>query len=168
VPVKTKPVAAGTIATAGVPDQDRLSDKAVLTAIAENRSTRSSVAAPLAGGRPTTLPAFIPRYGVDKKFGEANPGWERYKGKVTEFKVLREAQAIKAIQVIDRGGQGVPESFMKGVLRQVTTNPAFRIETSEKKEGYVIQRGRISEQIKVVYYRDENGGNLRAFVLTWQ
>lgn len=148
-------------------EQDKMSDKAVLSAIAENRTLKTPAAAPTAT-RPTNLPDFIPRYGFDKQFSAANPGWERYKGQVTEFKILREGQAIKAIQVIDRGGQGVPESFMKGVLRQVTKNPNLKTETSEKKEGYEIQRGRIADNIKVVYYRDENGGKLRAFVMTWQ
>ncbi|MDD2733433.1 MAG: hypothetical protein PHF56_05795 [Desulfuromonadaceae bacterium] len=149
-------------------DLDRMSDKAVLSAIAENRGSKSPVPAPAPGVRPTNLPDFIPRPGYDKQFSATNPGWERYKGKVTEFKVLREAQAIKAIQIIDRGGQGVPESFMKGVLRQVTKTPNFKAETAEKKEGYEIQRGSIADNIKVVFYRDENGGRLRAFVLTWQ
>lgn len=176
------PPAAGTVSadrakvSAAVPavpaatpqDQERLSDKAVLSAIAENRGSKNPPPAPTPGARPTNLPDFIPRSGYDKQFTAANPGWERYKGKVTEFKVLREAQSIKAIQVIDRGGQGVPESFMKGVLRQVTKAPDFKTETSEKKEGYEIKRGSIAENIKVVFYRDENGGKLRAFVLTWQ
>lgn len=143
----------------------RMTDKAVITAISENRGPKAS--APQSA-RLSALPDFIPRYGLDKQYGIANPGWERYKGQVTEFKVLREAQTIKAIQVIDRGGQGVPESFMKGVLRQVAKNPVFSVETSEKKEGYEIQRGRISDNIKVVNYRDEQGGKLRAFVMTWQ
>lgn len=149
-------------------DQDRMSDTAVLTAIAENRGSKSPVVAASSGARLTGLPDFIPRSGFDKQFGTTNPGWERYRGQVTEFKVLREAQAIKAIQVIDRGGQGVPESFMKAVLRQVTKKPTLSIDSTEKKEGYEIQRGRIAENIKVVYYRDESGGKLRAFVLAWQ
>jgi len=167
-PAVATPASPATPATAAPQDQDRMSDKAVLKAIAENRGPKSPTPAASSGTRPTSLPDFIPRYGFDKQFSAANPGWERYKGQVTEFKVLREAQAIKAIQVIDRGGNGVPESFMKGVLRQVTKKPSLDIDSSEKKEGYEIQRGRISDNIKVVYYRDENGGKLRAFVLTWQ
>jgi CheY-like chemotaxis protein len=160
---------APTAAPAAAPhDQDRMSDKAVLSAIAENRGSKKAAPAPTPGARPVNLPDFIPRAGYDKQFSAANPGWERYKGSVTEFKVLREAQAIKAIQIIDRGGQGVPESFMKGVLRQVTKTPNFKTETAEKKEGYEIQRGSVADNIKVVFYRDENGGRLRAFVLTWQ
>jgi len=70
--------------------------------------------------------------------------------------------------VIDRGGQGVPESFLKGVLSQIAKNPVLSSESSEKKDGYEIQRGRVADNIRVVYYRDEHGGKLRAFVLTWQ
>lgn len=164
-----KPTAVTAVTPPAAPQiQDGMSDKAVLTSIAENRTPASTAPVAPSGARLTTLPDFIPRDGIDKQFSAANPGWERYKGQVTEFKLLREGQAIKVIQTIDRGGNGVPESFMKAVLRQVTKNPVISIELSEKKEGYEVQRGRIAENIKVVYYRDESGGKLRAFVLTWQ
>lgn len=143
------------------------SDKAVLTAIAENRSNKDKTKSPVAG-RLSALPDFIPRSALDKAYSTANPGWERYKGYVTEFKVYREGTSIKAIQVIDRGGKGVPESFMRAALRQVSKNPTFVLESTEKKEGYEIQRGRAAENLKVMYYRDDQGGKLRAFVLTWQ
>lgn len=165
--VKTVP-AANVMPPATARVQESMSDKAVLSAIAENRAAKSAPVGASPGARPAKLPAFIPQSGFDKKFSAANPGWELYKGKVTEFKVLREGETIKAIQVIDRGGQGVPESFLKGVLSQVAQNPVFSSESSEKKEGYEIQRGRVASNIKVVYYRDEHVGKLRAFVLTWQ
>jgi flagellar FliL protein len=159
------------VATAVAPappqTQDRLSDKAVLSAIAENRAVKSPPPPPSTTARPASLPDFIPRYTLDKQFSIANPGWERYKGRVTEFKVLREDKTIKAIQVIDRGGNGVPESFMKAALRQVAKAPSYATDSSEKKDGYDVQRGNVSDTIKVVYYRDEDGGKLRAFVLTW-
>ncbi|MGD0586512.1 MAG: hypothetical protein ABSA86_12185 [Oryzomonas sp.] len=145
-----------------------LSDKAILSDIAGDHGRKETPGSAQTGARPARLPDFIPRYGMDKQYSAANPGWERYKGQVTEFKVFREKGSIKAIQVIDRGGQGVPESFMKGVLRQVTKKPAFILESSEKKDGYEIQRGRIADNLKMVFYRDEQGGRLRAFVMTWQ
>ena len=146
----------------------RLSDKAVLSAIAENREKPAAARQSASSARLTTLPDFIPRYGFDKQYGQSNPGWERYKGQVTEFKVLREAGGIKAIQVIDRGGQGVPESFMKGVVRQVAKKPSFVQESSERKDGYEIQRGRLADGLDVIFYRDEEGGRLRAFSLVWK
>lgn len=152
---------------AAVQDQDKMSDNAVLSAIAESRASKGAAGASSVA-KPTTLPDFIPRNRFDKQFSAANPGWERYRGRSTEFKVLREAQAIKAIQIIDRGGHGVPESYMKNILSEVTKHPVITIDATEKKEGYEIKRGRIAENIKVVYYRDANGGKLRAFVLVWQ
>ncbi len=166
-PVSTQPTAPPVPVTAAGPADTRMSDKAVISAIAENRKPAQS-SGTVGPARPTALPEFIPRYGFDKQYGAANPGWERYKGQVTEFKVLRESGAIRAIQVIDRGGHGVPESFMKGVLKQVAKNPAFVKNSSEKQDGYEIQRGAVSDGIKLVVYRDEQGGTLRAFVMTWQ
>lgn len=143
----------------------QMSDRAVMSAIAENRPPKVAPG----GTRLTELPDFIPRAGFDKQYGAANPGWERYRGHSTEFKVFREKGSIKAIQVIDRGGKGVPESFMKAVMKQVSKNPVFVPGASEKKEGYEIQRGQLADNtVKVVYYRDEQGGTIRAFVLTWQ
>lgn len=150
------------------PADARLSDKAVLSAIAENKGGKDKSATVPGTPRLKTLPEFIPRSGIDKGYSAANPGWERYKGQVTEFKVFREGEYIKAIQVIDRGGKGVPDSFMKGVLRQLTNAPAFVPSSSEKNDGYEIQRGQIAENLKIVYYRDAEGGRLRAFVVTWQ
>lgn len=161
------PAAAGTVPPAVAADQDRMSDKAVMTAIAESKGTKGAAGVTPSGTGPVDLPSFIPRSGFDKKYGVANPGWERYKGLVTEFKLLRESGSIKVIQVIDRGGNGVPESFMKGVLRQVSKTPAFTPESTEKKEGFEIQRGHTADNIRIVYYRDETGGKLRAFVVTW-
>jgi hypothetical protein len=151
---------------AGSGTETQLTDKAILSAIAENNGTDQSKGKLVS--RLTVLPEFIPRAGLDKGYTAANPGWERYKGHVTEFRVYRENSFIRAIQTIDRGGQGVPEAFMKTVLRQVSKKPVFVMESSEKKEAYEIQRGRIADDIKVVYYRDQKGGTLRAFVLTWK
>ncbi|MDD2850984.1 MAG: hypothetical protein PHY09_03680 [Desulfuromonadaceae bacterium] len=167
-PPQSIPVAITTPPQTVIQNQDNVSDKAVLSAIADNRTQKSPVPTASSGASLTTLPDFIPRYGFDKQFGTTNPGWERYKGQVTEFKILREAGAIKAIQGIDRGGEGIPESFMRAVVHQTAKKPALVTDSTEKKDGYQIQRGRIANNIKVVYYRDEDGGKLRAFVLTWQ
>lgn len=147
-----------------VSTETAVGDRAVMSAIAENRGAKGAPG----NARLTELPDFIPRTGFDKQYSAANPGWERYKGHTTEFKVYREGASIKAIQVIDRGGKGVPESFMKAVLKQVSKNPAFVQSASERKEGYEIQRGQVADNLKVVFYRDEQGGTIRAFVLTWQ
>lgn len=89
-------------------------------------------------------------------------------GLVTEFKVFREGAAIKAIQVIDKGGRGIPEGFMKSALAQLVGNSSFVLASTEKKGGYEIQRGQLAANLNAVFYRDAQGGGLRAFVITWQ
>jgi len=150
-------------------DQDKTGDMAVLSAISEKRGQQAASRVKTSIGLTfTTPPKFIPIGGLVKKYGEDNPGWELYMGKVTEFRVLKKDKTIKAVQVIDRGWQGISERFMKRAFLEVTNNnPVYSVLTSEKKDGYEIQRGSIAANIKVVYYRDEKGGKLRAFVLTW-
>jgi hypothetical protein len=154
--------------TPSAKSETQLSEKAILLAIAESSGQKVQSKAVQDSPRLTALPDFIPRSRLDKKYSRANPGWERYKGKYTEFKIYYENDTIKMIQVIDHGGQGVPESFMKGVLRQISKKPVFIMNSSEKKDGYEIQRGHVAENLSIVYYRDEKGGKLRAFVATWK
>lgn len=146
----------------------RTGDRAMLPAIADNRGAKVQTPPPSAAARLTALPSFIPRDGLDRKYGAANPGWERYMGVVTEFKVFREGASIKAIQVIDRGGHGIPENFMKSALAQLAGTSSFVPASSEKRDGYEIQRGQLAANLNAVFYRNAKGGMLRAFVVTWQ
>ncbi|MFZ4855956.1 MAG: hypothetical protein ACOYL3_06120 [Desulfuromonadaceae bacterium] len=168
-PGPTKEPAAKGAPLTVISEQDRIADKAILDALAGKKDPPPpppvviSIAPEL-----TALPRFIPAYGLDKNYSAAHPGWDLYVGNVTEFKVLREAQKIKAIQVIDRGWRGLTDPFLKRAFGQLVKNPSFSVYTSEKKEGYKIQRGRMADNVKAVYYREEKSGLLRAFALTWQ
>jgi len=169
VPASVKEPAAKGASPTVISELDRVTDKAMLDALSGKKDPPPpppvviSIAPEL-----TTLPRFIPAYGLDKNYSAAHPGWDLYQGNVTEFKVLREAQKIKAIQVIDRGWRGLTDPFLKRAFGQLVKNPSFSIYTSEKKEGYKIQRGRMADNVKAVYYREEKSGLLRAFALTWQ
>lgn len=137
-----------------------------LSTLIDPRPEKKPVA--LLPGKLFNLPEFIPRVAKDRAYGANNPGWERYRGKVAEFRVLREKDGmIKGIQVIDRGGAGINEAFMKRALQQVANTTAFKAESAELKEGFKIERGKVGEKLQLVSYRDETGGRLRAFVFTW-
>lgn len=168
-PAQPEPVtAAVTAPTVGTPATQNPPEAAAPQTVVENRPPPAAAPPAPTVPRMTKLPGFIPLQGMDKQFGATHPGWEKYADKTTEFKVFREAQAVKALQVIDRGGEGIPEPFMRSILLQVSRSSAPKIEVSEKKDGYEIQRGRVADNIRVVYYRDEDGKKLRAFVLTWR
>jgi len=70
--------------------------------------------------------------------------------------------------VIALGGISISNVFLNSVYRQLSKNALFTLDSSESKEGYMIERGHIADNLKVVYYRDEKGKRLRAFVLTWK
>lgn len=118
-------------------------------------------------GRPRSLPSFIPKEGLDPAYGKDNPGWENYRGQTNEYRVFREkGGAIKAIQVIDRSGAGIQESFYTSTLKELAGATAMRPTSSEIKEGYEIRRGDLAG-LQLVQYRDAQGGRMRGFVITW-
>lgn len=133
-------------------------------------SSTSTASKPLAvhgTGRPKGLPAFVPGDSLDKSYGKEHPGWERYLGQANEYRLFREKNgAIRSIQVLDRSGTGIQESFYVTILKEVAGVNAMRPVSSEIKEGYEIRRGE-SGGLQVVQYRDAQGGRLRGVVVIW-
>ncbi len=118
-------------------------------------------------GRPKALPSFIPRSGLDPAYGKENPGWARYQGVANEFRVFRGKDgAIQALQVIDRSGAGIQDSFYAAVLKELAGATTMRATSSLIKEGYEIRRGMVGG-LDLVQYRDAQGGRLRGFVVSW-
>lgn len=118
-------------------------------------------------GRLKALPSFIPANSSDPAYGNDNPGWESYHGQATEFRIFREQDgAIKALQVIDRSGAGIQETFYRSILKELAGATAMRPSSSEIKEGYEIRRGALAG-LELVQYRDAQGGRLRGIVITW-
>ena len=106
---------------------------------------------------------------LDKSYAKAHPGWQRHRSEKREYKLYREGKKVRAIQIIDRSGKGLSEVFLNGILGKWLSAPAFVMESSEKKDGYEIQRGSFATNLKAVYYRDNaGGGKLNAIVFTWQ
>lgn len=118
-------------------------------------------------GRLRALPGFIPNEGHDLGYSREHPGWENYRGQTSEYRVFREKDgSIKAIQVIDRSGVGIQESFYISILKELSGAAAMRPTSSEIKEGYEIRRGELAG-LQLVQYRDAQGGRMRGFVVTW-
>jgi hypothetical protein len=114
---------------------------------------------------PGALPSFLPRQAADSEYGKANPGWERYQGPLTEFRIFREKGLIRAIQVIDRGGQGVSPGLLSSVLNEMTGSPQYVMETTEKKSSYLVEKGSLINGDRIIVYRKEPERSVKAFVL---
>ncbi len=145
------------------------SDKSVINAIAENSTKRKKIEPAVSTAvRLINLPEFIPIKNIEKSYSIANPGWERYTSANTDYRVYREKDSIKAIQIIALGGINISKPFLNRILTQLVKNPHFVLTASELKEGYRIERGSLANNLKAVFYRDEQGGKLQALVLTWE
>ncbi len=118
-------------------------------------------------GRPKKLPAFIPKEYANPAYSKENQGWEQYLGQTSEYRVFRaKDKTIRAIQIIDRSGSGIQESFYGTILKEITGVAAMRPESSETKEGYEIRRGEAAG-LQIIQYRDAQGGRMRGFVMIW-
>ncbi|HPX60527.1 MAG TPA: hypothetical protein PLN25_01995 [Deltaproteobacteria bacterium] len=124
-------------------------------------------AAPVAP-RLDKLPDFIPSDRPDKAYAKSHPGWERYRGNSFDYKVFRQGKQITAIQIIDRSGKGISDTFLQKVLVKLVPAPAYRLESSEMKGGYEIQRGRAAANLQTIHYRDISNQQVRGFVASWQ
>ena len=114
---------------------------------------------------PGALPSFLPRQDADRDYGKANPGWERYQGPVTEFRIFREKGLIRAIQIIDRGGQGISPGLLSSVLTEITGSRHYVVETTEQKESYQVEKGSVLTGDRIIVYRKEPERSVKAFVL---
>ncbi len=113
------------------------------------------------------LPSFIPRDSKDRQYTKEHPGWELYRGQANEYRVFRNKEGIiKAVQILDRSGAGIQESFYQLVLSELAGTSAVTSASTETKEGYEIKHGTVAA-LKLVQYRDAQGGRLRGFVITW-
>lgn len=111
------------------------------------------------------LPPFIPAGERDEAFSRANPGWERYLGKGMEFRLYRESGAVKAVQVIAAGREGIAESYVATVLRELTGSEDRTGPVRRNKDGYLFESARTSGNGEIVVYRDK-GGTIRGIVLS--
>ncbi len=118
-----------------------------------------------AGGGLAQLPPFIPREGHDRDYGKSHPGWERYKGARTEFKVYRDGAGIRAVQAIDRSGVGIPETFFRGALSQMAKTREFSLEAKETQGKFRVEKGKVDGRVRLVIYRTVPNGAIRAFVV---
>ena len=114
---------------------------------------------------PGALPSFLPRQAADRDYGKANPGWERYQGPVTEFRIFREKGLIRALQIIDRGGQGISPGLLSSVLTEIAGSRHYVVETTEQKGTYQVEKGSVLTGGRIIVYRKVPEQSVKAFVL---
>ena len=112
----------------------------------------------------TVLPSFIPLAGHDRQFASQKPGWERYVGTDSEFRVFRSAGKIKAVQVLATNSNVISESRLKTILIELTGTSKYRITSREQKLGFQVSRATVNQNVDLLIYRRKTG--VHAFVVS--
>lgn len=110
------------------------------------------------------LPTFIPKNGHDRSFAVKNHGWERYVGKLNEFRVFSASGRIQALQVLAVKDASISDSFIKSVLQEFAGSPEYQITSRSTKAGVRVESGRTDNKGEIMIYR-KNGG-VKAFVVS--
>jgi hypothetical protein len=134
-------------------------------ALSSKPGAEGQVASPAFQNLPGALPNFLPRQAADSTYGKANPGWERYQGPLTEFRIFRENGLIRALQIIDRSGQGISPALLSTVLTEMVGGQQYVVETTEQKGTYVVEKGSVLTGDRIIVYRKEPERSVKAFVL---
>jgi hypothetical protein len=113
------------------------------------------------------LPSFLRRDWRDGAYSASHPGWERYLSPEYDFRIFREKNSIKAIQVIARGNGQVPDTYLATVLREFGLPHSQSMGVSERKGGLLVQRTTIQGKAELVLYRSDGDGRIKAFVLAF-
>jgi len=110
------------------------------------------------------LPAFIPLSGYDSSFVLQKPGWERYVGTDSEFRVFLYDGKLKALQVLAAEGYVISESRLKSLLTELVGTDAYRITALEHKHGFQVSRATVARKADLLIYRNKDG--VHAFVVS--
>lgn len=110
------------------------------------------------------LPSFIPKDGHDSSFALKNPGWERYVGKLNEFRVFSAQGRIQAVQVLAGKEAAISEPLIISVLKELLGNSKYQITSRTTKSGVRVDSGRIQNKGEVKFYRQN--GFVKAFVVS--
>ncbi len=115
---------------------------------------------------PPRLPSCIPKEGFDPAYGAARPGWERYVSSGQEYLVFREKGALRALQAIALGEDPLPPPMVSSLLRELSGESNCVILSRSSRDGYLIEQGRGSQGIEVIFYKKKGTGATRGVVVS--
>jgi CheY-like chemotaxis protein len=111
------------------------------------------------------LPQFLRGVTLDHAYAKAHPGWQRYVGARAEYKLYQEGGLYKALQVIALTGQTVPEDIMKKALQEFGGIDSYQVQSTERKQHFLVDHGRARGNLAVTVYRRINDRRVKGLVL---
>lgn len=113
------------------------------------------------------LPSLLGQTKPDPEYAKSHPGWQRYLGTSAEYKVFKEGERYKALQVLTLHGETLPEQLLTRALREFGGTEKYRLGAAAAKGKYLVQQGDASGGVAITVYRNKSH-NLKAFVIYYR
>uniref|UniRef100_C6E8X5 Response regulator receiver protein n=1 Tax=Geobacter sp. (strain M21) TaxID=443144 RepID=C6E8X5_GEOSM len=114
------------------------------------------------------LPPVLEGTKPDPQYGKTHPGWERYLGLRAEYKLFRENNLYKALQVVPVAGGTISDDLFRRILREFGGADDYRVESSEKKGGYLVEQCSTKGNTALTIYRNQNNRKMKGFVVYYR
>jgi hypothetical protein len=115
-----------------------------------------------------TLPAIVSGTRLDAAYGKTHPGWQRYVGARVEFKVFKEAGLYRALQVLARSGQPIPDQLFARILVDFGGVNSYQVKSTSEKGKYLVEQGVTKGDVALTIYRNKGGRGTKAFVIYYR
>jgi hypothetical protein len=114
------------------------------------------------------LPAVVAQARLDAAYGTTHPGWQRYLGSTMEYKLFREGELYRALQVFARGGESIPDRLFKKALFEFGGVDSYLVQSASEKEKYLVEQGEAKNGVALTLYRNKADRRMKAFVLYYR
>ena len=114
------------------------------------------------------LPPFLEGTRPDADYGKSHPGWVRYIGKRAEYKLFKEAERYRAMQVLAVGGGTISDDLFKTVLREFGGIEGYRVESSTQKGDYLVEQCATKGSASLTIYRNKSDRKMKALVVYYR
>lgn len=114
------------------------------------------------------LPAMLEGTRLDAEYGKKHPGWVRYIGLRAEYKLFKEKNVYRALQVIPGAGGTIADDLFRRVLRQFGGVDSYRIESSAQKGDYLVEQCVTPGGAGLTIYRSKNNSKIKALVVYYR
>lgn len=113
------------------------------------------------------LPAVLVHTTPDPAYSRTHPGWERYRTEKLEYRVFRKKNAVQAVQVISLTEHGISHGLFNSLLVEIAGGDNYRINSAEKKEEFLMEKGTGENGHELLIYRKASNGQIKGFVASF-
>ena len=114
------------------------------------------------------LPPMLEGTRLDADYGKSHPGWVRYVGLRAEYKLFKENDRFRAIQVMAAGGGTISDDLFRKMLREFGGVESYRVESSGRKGDYVVEQCSTNGSTALTIYRNRKSLKMKAFVVYYR